>query len=266
MGNLSAKVAQRIAMGIKKFQPILVSAKARDINESDTVIIVTDTLQEVFGYEKFTDITSEHMIRGTFCDLAIKLDGRLALLIEVKAIGTELKDQHVKQAVDYAANQGCDWVALTNGIHWRVYKVVFAKPIDNELVVDIDMLQLNPRTDCDLELAALLGREGWQKERLGEYQAQRQALSRFTVAAVLLSDSVSDVIRRELRRVSPDAKIDSDEVDAVLRNEVLKRDVLEGDKAELAKKLVAKAAKRTLRSSKDDDADTVAAPAAKTSG
>jgi hypothetical protein len=71
MGNLSAKVAQRIAMGIKKFQPILVSAKARDINESDTVIIVTDTLQEVFGYEKFTDITSEHMIRGTFCDLAI---------------------------------------------------------------------------------------------------------------------------------------------------------------------------------------------------
>jgi predicted type IV restriction endonuclease len=256
MPGLSAKVVQRITTGIKKFQPILASAKARDINESDTVIIVTDTLQEVFGYEKFVDITSEHMIRGTFCDLAIKLDGHLALLIEVKAVGTELKDQHVKQAVDYAANQGCDWVALTNGIHWRVYKVVFAKPIDNELVVDIDMLALNPRQDCDLELAALLAKEGWQKERLGEYQLQREALSRFTVAAVVLSDAVSDVIRRELRRVSPEARIDAEDLADVLRNEVLKRDALEGDRADAARKLVAKAAKKALRAPKDEPGAT----------
>ena len=37
------------------------------------------------------------MIRGTFCDLAIKLDGTLAVLIEVKAIGLDLKEQYVKQ-------------------------------------------------------------------------------------------------------------------------------------------------------------------------
>jgi len=40
------------------------------------------------------------MIRGAFCDLAVKLDGALAFLIEVKAVGLELKEQHVKQAVD----------------------------------------------------------------------------------------------------------------------------------------------------------------------
>ena len=101
----SAKVSQRISAGLKKFQPILEAAKARDVNESDTVVIVTDLLHEVFGYEKYADITSEHMIRSTFCDLAIKLDGHCALLIEVKAIGTELKENHLKQAVDYAANQ-----------------------------------------------------------------------------------------------------------------------------------------------------------------
>ncbi len=44
------------------------------------------------------------MIRGTIYDLAVKLDGALALLIEVKAIGLDLKDQHIKQAVDHAAN------------------------------------------------------------------------------------------------------------------------------------------------------------------
>jgi len=199
MGSVSAKVAQRVSAGIKKFQPILAAAKARDVNESDTVVIVTDVLHEIFGYEKYADITSEHMIRSTFCDLAIKLDGRLSLLIEVKAIGTDLKDIHVKQAVDYAANQGCDWVALTNGICWRVYKVIFGKPIENELVVDLHLLELRPRVDADIELAALLAKEGWQKERLGEYQSQRQALSRFTIAAVLMTDPLLDVLRRELR-------------------------------------------------------------------
>ena len=40
----------------------------------------------------------------------------------------------MKQAVDYAANQGIEWVALTNGNIWRVFRVIFAKPIDADLV------------------------------------------------------------------------------------------------------------------------------------
>lgn len=49
MASIPEKVAQRISAGIKKFQPILEAAKARDANEFDTVIIVTDLLHEVFG-------------------------------------------------------------------------------------------------------------------------------------------------------------------------------------------------------------------------
>src|SRR5690242_10707770 len=101
MMRIHQKVADRIASGLKRFQPILQAAHARDINESDTVVIITDVLQYVLGYDKYAEITSEHAIRGTYCDLAIKIDGRLALLIEVKAIGLGLKDNHVKQAVDY---------------------------------------------------------------------------------------------------------------------------------------------------------------------
>ena len=145
MAKLPKKAVERITAGLKRFQPVLVSAKSRDVNESDTVVIVTDLLQEVFGYDKYAEITSEHMIRSTFCDLAVKLEGTLAFLIEVKAIGHELKDQHIKQAVDYAANQGCEWVALTNGAVWKVFRVRFSKPIEHELVVDMDLLSVNPR-------------------------------------------------------------------------------------------------------------------------
>lgn len=252
MAKLPKRAAERIAAGLKRFQSILSSAKARDVNESDTVVIVTDLLQEVFGYDKYAEITSEHMIRSTFCDLAVKLEGALALLIEVKAIGLELKEQHVKQAVDYAANQGCEWVALTNGSIWKVYKVIFGKPIENELVVDLDMLAINPRKPEDVELVGLLAKEGWQKAQLGEYHSQKQALSRFTLAALIMGDPVAELLRREIRRLSPDVRVDAEQIKNVIEAEVLKRDVLEGEKADAARKQIAKAAGRMLRASKSE--------------
>ena len=123
MPRIPQKVARRLSFGLKQFQPILESARSRDLNESDTVSIVTDILSEIFGYDKYNEVTSEYAIKGTYCDLAIKLNGKLHYLIEVKAIGSDLKEHHVKQAVDYAANEGVDWVLLTNGINWRVSRV-----------------------------------------------------------------------------------------------------------------------------------------------
>lgn len=247
MASVPTKVAARIAAGIKRFQPIVASAKTRDVNESDTVVIVADMLGEIFGYDKYSEITSEHLIRGTYCDLAVKLDGKLAYLVEVKAIGLDLKESHVKQAVDYAANQGVDWVVLTNGVSWQAHKIGFAKPISNEKVLDINIAELNPRNESHLELLFLLSKEGWTKSKLGDYHSQKEALSRFSIAAVLLGDPVVDVVRRELRRMSPDVKVTSEDIRAVLEHEVLKRDAIEGERAAAAKRLVTRAAAKSLR-------------------
>lgn len=255
------KVAERLVAGLKLYQPILSAAKGRDVGEADTVTIIKDMLADVFGYDKYSDVTSEYAIRGTYCDLAIKMDGHLQTLIEVKAIGLDLKEQHVKQAVDYAANQGVDWVLLTNGITWRVYHLIFAKPIDQELVLEIDFCSLSSRVHGDIELLYLWCKEGWQRSVLGEYQTQKQALSRFFIGAMLQTGVVLDVIRRELRRISPNVRIDSAQIKEVLINEVIKRDVLEGDKAEDARKKVAKSANKMLRtgSVKSDGAKKPAA-------
>jgi hypothetical protein len=247
MAAVPKKVAERLVSGIKRFQPILAAAKARDVGEADTVTIIKDMLADVFGYDKYSEVTSEFAIRGTYCDLATKIDGVLQTLIEVKAIGLDLKEQHVKQAIDYAANQGVDWVLLTNGTNWRIYHLIFAKPIGQELVVDIDFLNLNPRSETDLELLFLWCKEGWQRSVLGDYHTQKQALSRFFVGAMLLTDPVLEVIRRELRRVSPDVRIDIEQIGSVLSSEVIKRDVLEGEKADEARKKITRAAAKALR-------------------
>ena len=69
--KINLKISERISLGLKKFHSILDSAKTRDVTEADTVTIIKDMLSEVFGYDKYSEITSEYAIRGTYCDLAI---------------------------------------------------------------------------------------------------------------------------------------------------------------------------------------------------
>lgn len=247
MAKIPAKAVKRLKDGLKKFQPIIESARSRDINESDTVTIVTDVLESIFGYEKFKEITSEYAIRGTYCDLAIELDGKLNFLLEVKAIGLELKDQHVKQAIDYAANQGVDWVGLTNGAEWRMYKVIFAKPVNFELVLHFDLLNVSSKKQSDMECLALLTKEVWEKEGIVKHHSIQQIMNRYNIGAILQTDTVVSVIKRELKRMSKDIKPTDADILFIMQNEVLKRELVDSDKAKNAHKAVNKAEKKALR-------------------
>lgn len=244
------RVRDRIQAGLRRLVPVIQQQKARDVSEADTVTLVKDTLADVFGYDKYAELTSEHSIRGTYCDLAVRLDEKLALLVEVKSAGTTLDDRHVKQAVDYAANQGIEWVVLTNAGIWRLYHVIFAKPIDKRLLAEIDITALDARKEEDLERLYLLSKEGFLKGAHVELRDRQDATSRYMLAALLVeNDSVIAVLRRELRRVV-EVLVDERELVKVLREEVIKRDALEGPDAEAAAKRVARAEAKALRTTR----------------
>ena len=258
------KVRERMQHGLKRLVPIINQQRARDVSEADTVTLVKDVLADIFGYDKYAELTSEHAIRGTYCDLAIRVDDKLTKLVEVKSIGTTLDDRHVKQAIDYAANQGIEWVILTNGAIWRLYEVIFAKPIDKRLLVEIDLTTIEPRKDEQLEHLHLFSKEGFAKGAMLELRDRQDATSRFMLGALLIhNDSVVATIRRELRRCV-DVLVDDAVIINVLKSEVLKREVVEGDQADQAAKRVNRKESRALRASKSDSAEqpeTAPAPA-----
>lgn len=253
MVTIPVKVKDRLIAGIKKFQPIVKKAQAKDINESDTVTIISDVLSDVFGYDKYTEITSEFAIKKTFCDLAIKLDGTPKLLIEAKAAGLDLKEQHIKQAVDYGANSGVEWVVLTNSVIWKVYNITFGKPVVAELVYEFDLTTINPKKQNELEMVYYLSREAMTKGNktfLDEYHVQQQLVNKFTVAQILLTDPILDTVRKSLRKLSPDAKVSNDEILHIITDEIIKRDVLDDERTADAKKKVAKAMKPVAKPAK----------------
>lgn len=240
---ISKKVSDRISINLKRFQTILSDAKSRDISESDTAVILGDMLAELLGYKKYTEITTEFAIRGTYVDLAVKVGNDVRFLIEAKAINVDLKDNHIKQAVDYGANHGIEWVVLTNGVIWQVYKIHFKQPIDKSLIFEVDLLNISPKNSQLLECFGTLSREGFTQSSMTAFFQQQQATSKYSLAALLTSENVLAALKKELKKISPTIKIDDEFLKATLQNEVLKRELVDSEEAKAAVEVIKKANK-----------------------
>lgn len=238
--KIPKKVQERITSGLRRYQPIVRKLAERDISEADTVTVIKDILSDVFGYDKYAELTSEQQIRGTFCDLAIRVDGKVHYLCEVKSAGTSLNDNHLRQAVNYGAHHGIEWVILSNAIVWKVYRIKFAQPIDWEEVYCFDMGQITRSAD-DLAKLYLLCRESISSENLDAFHRQAQIVNRFVIAETLLSEPLLAALKREFRRLFDGLKVSEEELRALLSGEVIKRDALDGDGAAAAKGTIKKA-------------------------
>lgn len=250
--KITKKTEERIKSSIAKFQKVLGIAKDRDLNESDTVSIITDMLAEVFGYDKYLQVTSELAIRGTYCDLAIKLNDKFEYLIECKAIGIDLKENHLRQAIGYGANKGIQWIILTNGMEWQIYKLKFEQPIQWELVTKFNINELSMKNERDIEKLAIITKEGVEKNLREELYEKIQCVNKFVVGQLLISEPVISTVRRELKKLSDGINVEEAEVIALLRDSVLRREIVDetSEDVQAASNKVAKfykqAAKKTV--------------------
>ncbi len=250
MPNVPSTVSKRFISTVPKFKRILARAKERDVNESDTVTIVTDILEEIFGFDKYSEITREYAIQGTYCDLAIKTARKIEYLVEVKAIGLSLNESRLKQAVNYASREGIKWVVLTNGIKWEIHRVILDERVKQERLFSFDFSELNPRLKETQQRLFLLCKRGVQKDLIDEYYEYRQTVNRYTVGVTLLTEEVIAVIRRELRKMKSGIKVNNEEIEALLSSEIIKRDILESDAGKEALKQLLKAKKKQAKAKK----------------
>ncbi len=236
MANIPKRIANRFIKEVGRFKCVLNDARDRDVNESDTVRIVSDILCEVFGFDKYKEITREYAIRQTYCDLAVKFDGEVKYLIEVKSINTQLKEIHLRQAVNYGANEGIQWVVLTNGLVWEVYNISLKKKVKYTKLFEIDFLDINPRKTADQELLFLLTKRGIHKDAIADYHERTKIINPYVIGTILINNPSLNLIRKELRRLAPKHRIDTEEITVILKNDILKRNLFEGEEAVKAQK------------------------------
>lgn len=117
---------ERVKAAVKKYSKPLADLLARDANEGDTRLLVTDFLCDGLGYDKYEDLTTEYNVKGDFADYGIRIDKQLTAFIEVKRVATKLNGKHLRQVEMYAVNEGVEWLILTNGGSWQVFHVTGA--------------------------------------------------------------------------------------------------------------------------------------------
>jgi hypothetical protein len=246
--NIPAKFSKRVNESLKKYQGVITQIKKKDANESDTVTVITDILQDIFGYDKYSDITSEYAIRGTYCDLAILDDHKkIKFLVEVKAVSVTLNDSHIKQALDYGANAGVNWVILTNAETWMLYKIKFGKPIDKELVSEFNLLNINPKTDKELEALFVISKDGQEKSVIEDFYSSIQVKNKFIIGSLLNSPDIYSLIRRTMKKLFDDVKINEEEIADIMANDIIKREIIDSEESKKAKKDIEKTYKKLER-------------------
>jgi predicted type IV restriction endonuclease len=215
---------ERMKAAIKKFGKPLSDLVARDANEGDTRLLVTDMLCDGFGFDKYTELTTEYRVKGEFADYGIRLEKDLIAFLEVKRVATKLAAKHLRQVETYAVNEGVEWVILTSGVVWQVYHITGGLPIVVDLALEVDLLGEETLTQKANQLYYLT-RESLKRRQIDSLWQAKRATSPKSLAKVLRAENVVAAIRKELRRTTGQSVTEQEIVrllnDTVLRPECL---------------------------------------------
>ncbi len=211
--------------GLRKYVKPLQDLVKRDANEGDTRLLVTDVLCDLLGYDKYSDLTTEYMIRGEFADYGIRIDGTMLAMVEVKRCTTKLSVRHLRQLEMYAVNEGTEWLVLTSGVAWQVYRLIPGMPVTIDLVLEVDLLSDSDSLAKKADGLVYLSREFLKRGKLDEIWQVTAATASDKLAEVMLSEAVLLEARRELRRRTGYV-IDAGDLGRLVRNNVIRAEIL----------------------------------------
>jgi hypothetical protein len=189
---------QKLIASLKSYKKTYLDRGMTDLDESGTRLMINQFLCEVLGYKPIEEVRTEYMIKGTYADYVIQIGGVRHFLVEVKALSLQLSSKHLRQTVDYGANEGIDWAVLTNGKVFELHRVIFGKPIDSRLMFSIDLSDANAFKKAG-ELIQYLHRDAIQKKSLKALWNRCEALNTLTIAGIISSKKIIDEIKKIIK-------------------------------------------------------------------
>lgn len=208
---LTANKSEKMLMSLKDYKKRYLSKNIGELDESGTRIMINTFLTSILGYTELEEIKTEFMIKGTYADYIVQTGGKRHFLVEVKAFSLDLSDKHLRQAINYGANEGIEWAILTNGRQFQFYKILFEKPISEKLVFEIDFTAEDFKVKEAHEDLIHFHRDAVAKKSLSDLWARHTALEPKRIAGLLFSPHVLSFLRKELKS-KYDTRFEDDEI------------------------------------------------------
>jgi hypothetical protein len=196
---LSAQKLLKFTQSIKDYKKKFLDKPLGELDESGTRLLINHFLTEMLGYETLSEVKTEYMIKGTYADYVIQIGGKRYFLVEVKALSLNLSSNHLRQSINYGANEGIDFVLLTNGRVFELYKVLFEKPISHELIFSLNLSELSNIKGIAEQLQ-YLNKDAVLKKGLETLWDRHAALSPKNLSKLLFSTEVIKFLQKELKK------------------------------------------------------------------
>ncbi len=111
----------------------------------------------------------------------------------------------------------------------------------------------------DIELLFNISKEGILKNSLENLYVQKQTTNKFMIGNLLYTESVLSTIKKELKCIYPDLKVTNEDIEKVLFNGVIKREINEGEESDEAKKKIAKSLRKKDKIKNEKSINTTSA-------
>jgi len=183
---------------LKNYKKKFLDNKLTELDESGTRLMINSFLSDVLGYLPIEEIKTEYMIKGTYADYVIQVKAQRHFLVEVKALSFQLSEKHLRQTINYGANEGIEWALLTNGKNFDFYKILFTKPIEARKIFSIDLNDDNSIRSYADQLQ-YLHREAVLKKSLRMLWNKCEAVHPLNIGAILYSKEVINTIKRLIK-------------------------------------------------------------------
>ena len=191
----------RLLHSLKSYKKKYLDKNISELDESGTRLMINSFLSDVLEYVPIDEIKTEYMIKGTYADYVIQLNGQRRFLVEVKALSFQLTAKHLRQTVNYGANEGIEWALLTNGKSFDLYKIIFNQPIESFRVFSIDLSDASNLKQA-VNYLQFLHRDSVQKKGLKLLWNKCEATDPMNIASILYTDDIISVIRKLIRNKS----------------------------------------------------------------
>jgi len=192
--------------GLLRARKIIEATYQADCNGAETRQRVERIFEDLLGYDYIKHLSRERAVAGTggteHVDFAIQLEAgteaQPVMLVELKRVGVDLVQKHLKQVCTYAIDCGCEWVLLTNARDWRLYHVEFGRPPETKLVERWNLLR------DELQVLAskfdLISLKRVRKGGLDKLWKRTEVLQPRSLLKAILSEEALRDVRRVLKR------------------------------------------------------------------
>jgi hypothetical protein len=188
----------KLLNAVKAYNKKYLHGKMTELDESGTRLMINSFLTDVLGFIPIEEVKTEYMIRGTYADYVIQTKAVRQFLVEVKALSFALSDKHLRQAINYGANEGIEWALLTNGKCFEFYKILFNKPIESRKIFSLDLSDTSQLKNC-VEVLQYIHRDSIANKGLTLLWNKTCALDPLNVAGLLFATPVTNFIKRTLK-------------------------------------------------------------------